>query len=89
MAFVLASRVRETCITLSTQSVTITQSTMASHAHSYRGQASAPNVTPGGSLPLNVGSVGASTSSTGGDGAHAHLINIQLQYVDLIICQKD
>jgi hypothetical protein len=74
---------------VATSSTTITQSTMPSHSHSYAAQAAAASVTGGGSLPLNVSTTTANTGLTGGDNVHNHIFTINVQYVDLIICQKD
>ena len=74
--------------TIATNSTTITQSTMASHAHSYNIRTGA-TVGGGGAFgPVDTLS-SATTGSAGGDGSHQHTINLNLQFVDLILCSKD
>jgi hypothetical protein len=75
--------------TISTGNTTITQSTMASHAHTQ--------TIPGGNHVGGGGAFGwdtaqaalVATGPAGSDGAHSHTTTINVQYVDLIICQKD
>jgi hypothetical protein len=73
--------------TLAVSNTTITQSTMASHVHASA--ESSGQVPQAGSGAGGVLTAAGSTGSIGGDNAHNHLINIALQYVDLIICSKD
>lgn len=74
----------------STNSTTITQSTMASHQHSY-GSPFQSQQFPGSGGPAAwlATTQTTVTGSSGGDGAHAHSINLSVQYVDLIIASKD
>jgi hypothetical protein len=75
--------------TLAVSNTTITQSTMASHTHGHNANTqNGGSTTPGGSFPV-VSTQAATINSTGGDGAHNHLIALPVQYVDLIICSKD
>ena len=67
---------------------TITTTTMPSHTHT----SPAPGVTISvvSAVGAAVSQPGASTTgSTGGDGAHAHSINLTLAYVDVIIASKN
>ncbi|WP_439366039.1 hypothetical protein ACNJYD_08955 [Bradyrhizobium sp. DASA03005] len=69
---------------------TITVATMPSHNHSYLYPGdSGARVSGTGNLYLPNSGSGTTTGSAGGDGAHAHAYNIDIQYVDLIICSKD
>lgn len=68
---------------------TITQATMPSHSHSYLVGAAANVIQSNNSFPALTNSVGANTGSAGSDGTHAHAYNIDVQFVDLIICSKD
>jgi hypothetical protein len=68
---------------------TITQSTMASHGHSYN-QSSGNSVVQSGTGILVANNVATgSTGSIGGDVAHNHTINFSVAYVDLILASKD
>lgn len=67
---------------------TITNATMPSHSHSGALNTGAAYNSPGGATTV-AGNVTTSTGSAGGDGAHNHAFNIDVQYVDLIICSKD
>jgi hypothetical protein len=68
---------------------TITQSTMASHTHGHNANSqNGGSTTPGGTFPI-VSTSAATINSTGGDGAHTHSILMNIQFVDLIIAQKD
>lgn len=71
---------------------TISQSTMASHTHPVGTAALAGlnnnNGGGGGAFSAMGGSV-PSTSSAGGDGAHAHAVQLNVAYVDLILASKD
>jgi hypothetical protein len=77
--------------TVSVGNTTITQSTMASHAHTVpieNATGTGSTVIPPGSNP--VGSLGnASTGSIGGDGSHNHTLALAIAYVDLILAAKD
>jgi hypothetical protein len=77
-----------------TQNFTNTIGTIASHGHSVNGVAilAAPNNNNGGgggTLGAVTSSSGTSTQSAGLDGAHNHGINLNVAYVDVIICSKD
>jgi hypothetical protein len=77
---------------LSSQAVsntTITQSTMASHAHNYTNGAFGSNNYATGSGFAENNSTTSQTSSIGGDQPHNHTINLNVLYVDLIIASKD
>jgi hypothetical protein len=78
--------------TIGTNNTTITQATMASHSHPVTGSVFGGNNVSGSAGGANdtVGQHGGlGTASIGGDGAHLHTINMNVSYVDLIICQKD
>jgi hypothetical protein len=63
---------------------------MPSHTHQTSTPEAFANVASGGAF-LNAWVSGSSviqTGSAGSDGAHNHTFNMQLQYVDIIICQK-
>lgn len=71
---------------------TITNATMPSHSHSISPQAIIGGTSGAGGVGGggNFGQQGAQTAlSAGGDGTHNHAFNIDVQYVDLIICSKD
>jgi hypothetical protein len=77
---------------------TITQSTMASHGHGITTSFNPTVMTSsgtgesfaGGSQGTHQGLGGAlSINSAGGDGAHAHVVQLNVQYVDLILASKD
>lgn len=67
---------------------TITQATMPSHSHAGALNTGAAYNSPGGATNV-AGNATTNTGSTGGDGTHAHAFNIDVQFVDLIICAKD
>lgn len=73
---------------VTTDPTTITQSTMASHAHFFTGFNSgsingAPVAATGGKAPEYL------TTSAGGDGAHVHGMDIRVQYVDVILATRN
>jgi hypothetical protein len=82
----------------SSANTTITQSTMASHSHGIT-TVSNPTImtTAGTGESFAAGSSGThqglgaviSINSAGGDGAHAHVVQLNVQYVDLILASKD
>jgi hypothetical protein len=79
--------------TVSVNNTTITQSSMASHGHSFNSMqpgGGGAGITTGG-VALPIVDTGANTASTGGDGPHSHGITIAMaiQYVDMILAQKD
>jgi hypothetical protein len=63
---------------------------MPSHTHTIpvAGFGSVSGVGNGAVLALGNAFSG-NTGSVGGDGPHSHTLNMAIQYVDLIICQKD
>lgn len=69
---------------------TITQATMPSHVHTI--PAAVVNEPAGGGStmqPLISGAGTTATSSIGGDGPHAHSVQLALSYVDVIIASKN
>jgi hypothetical protein len=70
---------------------TITQTTMASHTHTVprdSGDAASAGLVAGsGGFDYVQGT--ATSSIIGGDGPHNHTIALSIQYVDLILCQKN
>lgn len=72
---------------------TIVQATSPSHTHpitggTLGGTANA-GLAAGGSFTGSSGSIPIATGNIGGDGAHAHSINLTLSYVDVIIASKN
>jgi len=74
-----------------TDGFTLTIPTIPSHDHPYVDYTGAANVdgNSAGSIDYNPVPVGRTTSATGGSGSHAHGMDIRVQYLDVIICQKD
>lgn len=65
----------------------LTVAEMPAHSHVIQ---SASNTTTGGFQSTgNVATTDNSTDSTGGDGTHSHTLQLNVQYVDLIIASKD
>lgn len=77
--------------TLGVSNTTITNATSASHAHnnglSFTGFAAATGLSVGHGQVDN--GTGIATNSVGSDGAHNHVFNLDVAYVDLILASKD
>lgn len=70
-----------------TGNTTITQATMPSHAHNYLEPG--PTGSTGGGGAFGNGPAFATTTSVGGDGPHAHPVQLNLSYADFIIASKN
>jgi hypothetical protein len=67
----------------------LTISEMPSHTHPHNAAANIGGSSTGGG-GFSINAPGAATiSSTGGDGAHTHSVNLSLAYVDVIIATKN
>lgn len=75
--------------TIGVANTTITISTMPSHNHLYTRLVGALRNDGTSALTVNTAQQTDATQNTGGDGAHSHTLNMNLQYVDLIIASKD
>ena len=75
-----------------TQSHTLSTPQMPSHSHPIVRYLGSPNrggtQQPRQKRPFN-GSIGPSTGNAGGSGGHTHNLNLDINYVDVIISQKD
>jgi hypothetical protein len=68
---------------------TIVTATMPSHQHSHNANINNSGASvAAGSNPVTSGG-SATINANGGDGAHNHAFQLNVQYVDLIICSKD
>jgi len=74
-------------------STTITTGTMPSHGHGVGGRGNTPIYGDSGGGIGGGGAFGISEaftiSNTGGDGSHAHSVNLSLSYIDVIIASKN
>ena len=77
---------------------TLTIAQMPSHSHSYSAPSGSANALSGDySQPFVTGTGGATTGAEGGGGSHTHTggtftgtaINLEVQYIDIIICSKN
>ena len=71
-----------------TDQTTIGISQMPSHGHPFIGPTNNYN-SPGGATNVSSIIAGNNTGNTGGDGSHAHSIDLRLVYVDIIIATKN
>jgi len=76
-----------------TQSHTLSTPQMPSHSHSYQRAARSPSrggtQQPNQKRPFNGFNGSFSTGNAGGSGGHTHNLNLDINYVDVIISQKD
>jgi hypothetical protein len=74
-----------------TQAHTLVEAEIPSHTHSYLAMTAnfADAWLNGGANRPNTANQSTLTGATGGGGGHSHSIDMQLQYIDLILASKD
>jgi hypothetical protein len=67
----------------------LTIAEMPAHTHPFTGNDGVVNLKGFDPNPLTVGDAPDVTGPTGGDGTHSHTLSLELQYVDVILAEKD
>lgn len=71
-----------------TDPFTLTSTEMPGHTHKYGSGLLTDTATSGSANRIQVGTANTS-SGTGSDGAHSHGMDVRVQYVDMIMINKD